>query len=81
MPATQPWSSADFDALLARVTPDVLALLVDGLPRFRATILAALADPHPKENLRRTLMRLAVIEQVVETGGKDTLPAARTEPG
>jgi hypothetical protein len=77
MPATKPWSSAAFDALLARVTPDVRALLADGVPRSRATIVAALADRHPKEDVRRTLMRLAVTEQLVETGGKYTLP----EPG
>ena len=81
MPPTKSWSSADFDALLARVTPDVLALLGDGLPRSRATIVAALVDRHPKEDVRRTLMRLAVLEQLVETGGKYTLPAPEPERG
>jgi hypothetical protein len=81
MPATKPWSSAGFDALLARVTPDVLALLGDGLPRSRATIVAALVDRHPKDDVRRTLMRLAVTERLVETGGKYTLPAPETEQG
>jgi hypothetical protein len=81
MPPTKSWSSADFDALLARVTPDVLALLGDGLPRSRATIVAALVDRHPKDDVRRTLMRLAVTERLVETGGKYTLPAPETEQG
>jgi hypothetical protein len=76
MPPTKRWSSADFDAILARVTPDLLALLGDGVPRSRATIVAALADRHPKEDVRRTLMRLAVLEQLVEKSGKHTLPEA-----
>ena len=56
-------------------------LLRNGVPRTRGTILAALADRHPKQDVRRTLMRLAVLEQLVETGGKYTLPAAEAEPG
>ena len=81
MPATKSWSSADFDALLARVTPDLVALLGDGVPRSRGMILAALADRHPREDVKRTLMRLAVTERLVETGGKYTLPASGPEPG
>jgi len=81
MPATKPWSSADFNAVIARVTPDVLALLGDGVPRTRGTILMALADRHPKDDVRRTLMRLAVTEQLVEKGGKYTLPPPAAEPG
>jgi hypothetical protein len=65
---------ADLHAVIARSTPDVLALLGDGVPRTRPTILAALADRHPKADVRRTLMRLAVTERLVETGGKHTLP-------
>jgi hypothetical protein len=79
MPASKSWSSADFDALLARVTPDVLALLGDGVPRSRATIVAALADRHPKEDVKRTLMRLAVTEQLVEKDGKYILPVPEVE--
>jgi hypothetical protein len=81
MPSTKSWSSADFDAVIARVRPDVLALLDDGLPRSRATIVAALADRHPKEDVKRTLMRLAVTEQLVETGSKYTLPPPEPERG
>ncbi len=69
-------SSADFNATIERVAPDVLALLGDGVPRTRGTILAALADQHPKDDVRRTLLRLAVTGQLVETSGKHTLPPA-----
>ena len=81
MPPTKRWSSADLDAVIARVTPDVLALLGDGVPRTRGTILMALAERHPREDIRRTLMRLAVTERLVETGGKYTLPTPETEQG
>jgi hypothetical protein len=84
MPARKPprlWSSADLDAAIARVTPDVLALLGDGVPRAEAAIVTALADRHPKDDVRRTLMRLAVTEQLVETGGRYSLPAAEAGQG
>jgi hypothetical protein len=64
---------------IERMVPEVLALLGDGVPRTQGTIIAALADRHAKDDVRRTLMRLAVLEQLVETGGQYTLPAA--EPG
>jgi hypothetical protein len=51
------------------------------VPRSRATILTALADRHPKEDVRRALMRLAVTERLVETGDKYTLPGPGAEPG
>jgi hypothetical protein len=81
MPPTKRWSSADFDAVIAQVTPDVVALLGDGVPRTMSTILAALADRHPKDDVRRTLMRLAVTERLVETGGKHTLPVPGPKQG
>ena len=81
MPATKPWSSADFNAVIAQVTPDVLALLGDGVPRTRGMILAALADRHAKDDVRRTVMRLAVTEQLVEKAGKYALPAAEAGQG
>jgi hypothetical protein len=81
MPPTKRWSSADFDAVVERVTPDVVTLLSDGMPRTMGAIIAALADRSPKDDVRRTLMRLAVTERLVETGGKYTLPAAEAEPG
>jgi hypothetical protein len=81
MPPAKRWSSADFDAVIARVAPDILALLADSVPRSRATIITALADRHPKDDVRRTLMRLAVTEQLVETRGRYSLPAPASEPG
>jgi len=74
-------SSADLDAAVERTALDVLALLADGVPRAEAAIVAALADRHPKDAVRLTLMRLAVTEQLIETGGRYTLPAPRAEPG
>lgn len=75
-------SSDDTDVMIARVAPAVLALLGDGVPRSRRAIVAALADQHPKDEVRRTLMRLAVTARVVETGGKYGLamPEAAAEP-
>jgi hypothetical protein len=52
-----------------------------GVTRTEAPIIAALADRHPKDDVRRTLMRLAITEQLVETGGKYTLPAAEAGQG
>jgi hypothetical protein len=42
------WSSADINAAIERVAPDVLALLGDGVPRAEAAIVAALAGRHPR---------------------------------
>ena len=81
MPATKSWSSADLNAVIEQVAPDVLALLGDAAPRSRGTILTALAGRHPKDDVRRTVMGLAVTEQLVETRGKYTLPAPASEPG
>jgi hypothetical protein len=81
MPPTKRWSSADFDAVIARVTPDILALLGDGLPRSRGTILTALADRHPKDDVRRTLMRLDVVGRLAMQGSRYTLPMAKAEQG
>jgi hypothetical protein len=78
MPKPYP-SSADTDAMVARVAPAILELLEDGVPRSRAAIVAALADRHPKDEVKRTLMRLAVTDRLAETGGKYTLPQAEAE--
>jgi hypothetical protein len=67
-------SSAATDAMVAEVAPAILALLADGVPRSRRAIIAALTDRHPKDAIRRTLMRLAVTERLVEKSGKYTLP-------
>jgi hypothetical protein len=53
-------SPANLGATIARVAPAVLALLGDGAPRSRQVIAATLADRHPKDEVARTLMRLAV---------------------
>jgi hypothetical protein len=81
MPPTKRWSSADFDAVIARVTPDILALLGDSAPRTRGTIIAALADRHAKDDVRRTLMRLAVVGQLAMRGSRYTLATAEAEQG
>jgi hypothetical protein len=59
--------------MIARVAPAVLALLGDGVPRSRRTIVAALAERHPRDEVARTLMRLAVTDRLAEIGGKYTL--------
>jgi hypothetical protein len=81
LPATKLWSSADLHAAIERVTPDVLALLGDGVPRAEGAVVAALAGRHPKDEITLTLMRLDVVGQLVETGGRYTLPAPKTEQG
>ena len=79
MPRPYP-SSSDTDAMVARVAPAVLALLGDGVPRSRRAIVAALADRHPRDEVARTLMRLAVTDRLAEAGGKYTL-ASTEEAG
>jgi hypothetical protein len=66
-------SSADLETTIARVAPALLALLGDGVPRSRRTIVAALADRHPRDEVARMLMRLAVTDRLAEVGGKYTL--------
>ena len=73
-------SPADLDAAIERVTPDVLALLADGVPRAEAAIVAALAGRHLKADVRRTLLRLAVLGQLAMRGSRYTLPAPEAEP-
>ncbi len=79
MPRRYP-SSSDTDAMVARLAPAVLALLGDGVPRSRRAIVAALADRHPRDEVARTLMRLAVTGRLAEAGGKYTL-AGTAEAG
>ena len=73
------WSSADLDAAIERVEPDVLALLGDGVPRAEVAIIAALADRHPKDDVTLTVMRLDVLGRLELQGGRYTLPAAEAE--
>ena len=72
--------SAEIEAMVARTAPAILELLGDGTPRPRSAIITALADRHPKEDVVRTLMRLAVTGQLNETGRKYSL-APETEAG
>ncbi len=74
---TSPLSgSAEIEAMVARTAPSVLELLRDGTPRARSAIITALADRHPKEDVVRTLMRLAVTGQLVEIERKYSLAPA-----
>jgi len=84
MPAAKPSrlsSSADINAAIERVAPDVLALLADGVPRNTATIVAALADRHPKPDVKRAIARLSVLGQLNLQGSRYTLPAAESQQG
>jgi hypothetical protein len=63
--------------MVVRIAPAVLELLADGVPRSRAAIVAALTGRHAKEDVVRTLMRLAVTGRVDESGGRYALA---TEP-
>jgi hypothetical protein len=67
--STRHASSADTDAMVARVAPAILALFADGVPRSKRAIVAELAGQHPRDEVARTLIRLAVTGQVVETAG------------
>jgi hypothetical protein len=72
--------SAEIEAMVARTAPAVLELLENGTPRSKAAIITALTDRHPKEDVVRTLMRLAVTGQLVERERKYSLgPASKTE--
>ena len=72
--------SAEIEAMVARTAPAILQLLADGVPRAKNVIITALADRHPKEDVVRTLMRLAVTGQLNERERKYSLgPASKTE--
>jgi hypothetical protein len=68
--------SAEITAMVARTAPSVLALLADGAARPRSAIITTLADRHPKEDVIRTLMRLAVTGQLVKRERKYSLGPA-----
>jgi hypothetical protein len=79
MPRAKPFAltgTAELNAMIERVAPDILALLADGLPRKKAAIVEALAGRHAEDDLTLALIRLAVTGRVEETGGKYTLAAA-----
>ena len=74
-------SSDDVNAEIERVAPDVLALLGDGVPRNTATIVAALADRHPKQDVKRAIARLAVTGRLDMQGSRYVLPAPEAGQG
>jgi hypothetical protein len=79
MPRVKPSAmtgTAELNAMIERVAPDILALLADGVPRPKAAIVKALAGRHAGDDVALALVRLAVTERVRETGGKYTLAAA-----
>jgi len=67
-------SSADFDAVVAHTAPAIFALLGDGRPRSKKAIVTALIERHPKDEIVRTLMRLAITDRLVEIDHKYGLP-------
>ena len=67
--------SAEINAMVGRVAPAILGLLADGVPRTKAAVVEALAGRHDKQDVVHALVRLAVTEQVEETGGKYALAA------
>ena len=72
--------SAELNATVARITPAVLALLGDGVPRTKPAIVAALAGRHDRQDVALTLMRLTVTGQVEGTGGRYVLAAIAALP-
>ena len=75
-------SSDDANAMIARTVPAVLELLGDGIVRSKKTIIAALADRYPKNEVELTLMRLAVTGQVADVDHKYRLaPATGPDQG
>jgi len=81
MPDRYP-SSADTHAMIARTAPAVLELLGNGLAHSKKTIVAALAGRHGKDEVVRTLMRLAVTGQVIDADRRYSLaPATKPDQG
>ena len=70
--------TAELNAMIERIAPDILELLADGVPRTKAAVVKALAGRHAEDDVTLTLVRLAVTERVRETGGKYAL--AEAEP-
>jgi hypothetical protein len=73
--------TAELNATIERVAPDVLGLLADGVARRKAAIVEALAGRHAEDDIELTLIRLAVTGQVVENGSKYTLGTGEAQPG
>ena len=79
MPRTKAFAanagSAEINAMVERVAPDILGLLADGLPRSKPAIVEALAGRHAGEDVALALVRLAVTDRVRESGGRYALAA------
>jgi hypothetical protein len=78
MPRTKAFAvtgTAELNAMIERVAPDVLGLLADGVPRKRAATVGALAGRHEAEDVTLALIWLAVTGRVEETGGRCALAA------
>ena len=69
-------STAELNDMIERVAPSILELLADGVPRRKPAVVAALAGRHDADDVALALVRLAVTEKVVESGGKYGLAAA-----
>jgi hypothetical protein len=63
-------SSADRNAAIERVEDDVLTLVADDVPRSKDEIIAALGARHRRNDIKRTIVRLAVSGQLDVLGGK-----------
>jgi hypothetical protein len=50
-------------------------------PDAAPAIIAALAGRHPKDDVRRTVMRLDVVGRLAMQGSRYTLPMAKAEQG
>src|SRR5689334_13180409 len=68
--------SAEINAMVERVAPDILGLLGDGVPRRKPAIVEALAGRHDKQDVVHALIRLMVTDRVEEEGGKYVLAPA-----
>ena len=76
MPRTKAFAvtgTAELNATIEHVAPDVLELLADGVPRSKPAIAEALAGRHSKQDVVHALIRLAVTGRVEDTGGRYTL--------
>jgi hypothetical protein len=69
-------SSAEINAMVERVAPDILGLLGDGVPRRKPAIVEALAGRHDRQDVVHALIRLSVTGQVEAMGGRYALAAA-----
>ena len=65
--------TAELNAMIERVAPDILELLADGVPRTKAAVVKALAERHAEDDVALALIRLAVTGRVRETGSKYAL--------